>query len=63
MMLQSLMDDTKRLQFVHDVWGHPSDSTVRKNYKHQHGKGFPWDFKELLPRTSCLVCPMSKGAR
>eukprot|EP00961_Rhodomonas_salina_P291131 3931729-Rhodomonas_salina.1 len=38
-------------------------STANKNYKHWQGKNFPRDFKDLLPRTSCLVCPLSKGAR
>lgn len=63
MVLPSLLDDTQHMQFLHDIWGHPSESTARKNYKHHNGKGFPLDFMSLLPRTSCLVCPMSKGAR
>eukprot|EP00961_Rhodomonas_salina_P240943 3255557-Rhodomonas_salina.1 len=34
-----------------------------KNWAHWHGKGFLQDFKALLPKTSCLVCQLSKGAR
>eukprot|EP00961_Rhodomonas_salina_P301599 3940534-Rhodomonas_salina.1 len=63
MMLPSLMDDVTCMQCVHDTWAHPSESMALRNYKHWHGKGFQLDFKELLPRTSCLVCPFSKGAR
>eukprot|EP00961_Rhodomonas_salina_P120971 1628207-Rhodomonas_salina.1 len=51
------------MQVTHDKWAHPSDSMAHKNHKHHHGKSFPRDFLQLLPKTSCLVCPLSKGAR
>eukprot|EP00961_Rhodomonas_salina_P213104 2878069-Rhodomonas_salina.1 len=54
MMLPSLMDDALRMQFVHDSWAHPSESMALKNWAHWHGRGFPLDFKALLPKTSCL---------
>eukprot|EP00961_Rhodomonas_salina_P230846 3119443-Rhodomonas_salina.1 len=36
---------------------------AKKNYKLCNGKGFPSDFPTLLPKFSCLVCPLGKGAR
>eukprot|EP00961_Rhodomonas_salina_P267015 3608028-Rhodomonas_salina.1 len=63
MVLPSLLSDEQRMQVEHDRWGHPSESTARKNYKHRQGKSFPRDFLQLLPKTSCLVCPLAKGAR
>eukprot|EP00961_Rhodomonas_salina_P134042 1803442-Rhodomonas_salina.1 len=63
MVLPSLLSDEQCMQVEHDRWGHPSESTARKNYKHCQGKSFPRDFLQLLPKTSCLVCPLAKGAR
>eukprot|EP00961_Rhodomonas_salina_P120970 1628206-Rhodomonas_salina.1 len=62
MILPSLLSDEQRMQVTHDKWAHPSDSMASKNHKHHHGKSFPRDFLQLLPKTSCLVCPLSKGA-
>eukprot|EP00961_Rhodomonas_salina_P302391 3940830-Rhodomonas_salina.1 len=65
MTLPSLLSDEQHMQVAHDKWGHPLESTARKNHtgRHHHGKSFPRDFLQLLPKTSCLVCPLSKGAR
>eukprot|EP00961_Rhodomonas_salina_P053472 717341-Rhodomonas_salina.1 len=34
---------------------------AKKNYKLHNGKGFPRGFPTLLPKFSCLVCPLGKG--
>eukprot|EP00961_Rhodomonas_salina_P182329 2461430-Rhodomonas_salina.1 len=62
MVLPSLLSDEQRMQVAHDKWAHPSESMAHKNHKYHHGKSFPRDFLQLLPKTSCLVCPLSKGA-
>eukprot|EP00961_Rhodomonas_salina_P002178 30083-Rhodomonas_salina.1 len=36
---------------------------AKKNYKLHNGKGFPRDFPTLLPKFSCLVCPLGKSTR
>eukprot|EP00961_Rhodomonas_salina_P285206 3853826-Rhodomonas_salina.1 len=52
MTLPSLLSDEQCMQVAHDKWCHPSESTARKNYHHHHGKSFPHDFLQLLPKTS-----------
>ena len=63
LVLPCLVDDMKQMQMLHDAWGHPSASMWYRIWKRLNGRGFPRNFVKLLPKFSCRVCSLCKGAR
>lgn len=57
------MTEELMMAMLHGTWCHPGDTKALAIYSARKGKGFPKNYRQLLPRFDCRRCFVCKGAQ